>query len=660
VTDPGADLGTLGGTSSIGLGINASGQVTGWSQLAPLGNSPAHAFRTTATGRVSDPGTDLGTLGGSNSEGRGINASGQVTGTSFVSGFTAQHAFRTTPTGRVSDPGTDLGTLGGTNSFGNSINDAGQVAGSSEIVVGSAVQHAFRTTATGRVSDPGADLGTLGGVGNSHAYGINALGMVVGASDTLTGMHAFVFDTQMRDLNFLIPSGSGWFLVNALGINDFGQITGAGTINGETHAYILTPVPEPSSVALAGAALAAGVVGVRALRRLNMLKAVLSCGIPCAAAAWPAAASAQVLYSIRDLGLGYGNAVNAAGQVTGISNTTWHAFRTAPGGAISDPGADLGILPPLENAYDVRSQGIGINAAGQVTGGQDDFVVNEKGQHLHFVRAFRTTSTGGLDTFGADLGTLGATNYSIGNGINASGQVTGSSAGHAYRTTAKGRISDPGTDLGTLGGGFGYSEGLGINTSGQVTGVATPAGSNSTLHAFRTTATGRISDPGTDLGTLGGASSTGKAINDAGQVTGSSEISIGSSMRHAFRTTATGRVSDPGADLGTLDGVGRSFGYGINALGVVVGSSDANVGPHAFVFDTLMRDLNNLIPPESGWTLVAATGINDFGQITGYGLRFGDTHAFLLTPAPEPTSLALTSAALLIVGIGSKKSLKRG
>src|SRR2546422_508927 len=93
------DLGTLGGSNSVGYGINASGQVTGNSYLSP-GDSAQHAFRTTATGRVSDPGTDLGTLGGSDSYGVGINASGQVTGYSSITNNNANHAFRTTPTGR--------------------------------------------------------------------------------------------------------------------------------------------------------------------------------------------------------------------------------------------------------------------------------------------------------------------------------------------------------------------------------------------------------------------------------------------------------------------------------------------------------------------------------------------------------------------------------
>jgi probable HAF family extracellular repeat protein len=42
--------------------------------------------------------------------------------------------------------------------------------------------------------------------------------------------------------------------------------------------------------------------------------------------------------------------------------------------------------------------------------------------------------------------------------------------------------------------------------------------------------------------------------------------------------------------------------------------------------------LNRLIPANSGWVLGEANGINDLGQIVGYGTIRRQTHAFLLTP----------------------------
>ena len=65
-----------------------------------------------------------------------------------------------------------------------------------------------------------------------------------------------------------------------------------------------------------------------------------------------------------------------------------------------------------------------------------------------------------------------------------------------------------------------------------------------------------------------------------------------------------------------------------------------------------MVDLNTLISSGSGWVLKSALGINDEGQIVGYGTGpSGQEKAFLLTIIPEPASvvlLALGGAAMLL------------
>ena len=105
--------------------------------------------------------------------------------------------------------------------------------------------------------------------------------------------------------------------------------------------------------------------------------------------------------------------------------------------------------------------------------------------------------------------------------------------------------------------------------------------------------------------------------------------------------------------MGTLGG-SYSMGYGINTLGQIVGSSQMSdeVAHHAFVYDPLhgMVDLNTLITA-AGWNLFRAHDINESGQIVGQGYLNGEMHAFLLTPVPEPSSLALatTGCATLIL-----------
>ena len=120
-----------------------------------------------------------------------------------------------------------------------------------------------------------------------------------------------------------------------------------------------------------------------------------------------------------------------------------------------------------------------------------------------------------------------------------------------------------------------------------------------------------------DLGTLGGSASWSSAINDSGQVIGSSYLA-GDQNRHAF-LYKDGKMTD----LGTLGGA-SSEAKGINGSGQVVGWSDNSSGVHrAFIYDSAngMKDLNDSIPADSGWTLYEAAGINTDGKIaaSSYG-----------------------------------------
>jgi len=88
-------------------------------------------------------------------------------------------------------------------------------------------------------------------------------------------------------------------------------------------------------------------------------------------------------------------------------------------------------------------------------------------------------------------------------------------------------------------------------------------------------------------------------------------------------------------DLGTLDGYTDSFAYGINNAGQVVGISFdwgfEMVRP--FLYNKgVMIDLNTLLPPDSGWVLRSTGGINESGQIIGYGLKDGAEHVYIMTP----------------------------
>lgn len=254
--DPGnpnlVDLGTRtianfpGNNTSNANGINASGQVTGSTATeeaieACLGEVEAQAFLTTPDGLVNTS-TAIGTTQPGNcgfSFGFALNNSGQVVGYNNLNGFSFQpyHAFLATP----NTTNVDLGTLGATtlNSMANAINNAGQIVGQAEVTA--TTTHAFLVNSSSSLTMQ--DLGTLGG-SNSSANGINASGQIVGNS-LLTGdaaIHAFLYQNgTMTDLNTLTPSGSGWVLENASAINDVGQIIGTGTLNGSFTAFRLDP-----------------------------------------------------------------------------------------------------------------------------------------------------------------------------------------------------------------------------------------------------------------------------------------------------------------------------------------------------------------------------------------------------------------------------------
>lgn len=148
---------------------------------------------------------------------------------------------------------TDLGTLGGIKSYAQDINNVGQV-------IGWSVTTDFHTHAFLYSDGVMQDLGSLEGYW-SRANGINDSGDVVGyAYKTYTTgetiSHAFLYNEgTMTDLNDLIDNASGWNLVEATDINNSGQIVGYGEHNGNTRAFLLTPVPEPSTAVLAATGL---------------------------------------------------------------------------------------------------------------------------------------------------------------------------------------------------------------------------------------------------------------------------------------------------------------------------------------------------------------------------------------------------------------------
>jgi probable HAF family extracellular repeat protein len=108
----------------------------------------------------------------------------------------------------------------------------------------------------------------------------------------------------------------------------------------------------------------------------------------------------------------------------------------------------------------------------------------------------------------------------------------------------------------------------------------------------------------------------------------------GSQWGHAFIwTKQEGMV-----DLATLPGDKQSAGLFINNHAQVVGPSlDENYNPTAYLYENgSMYNLNSLVVGDAPLYLLLAAGINDAGQIVGFGVdAAGDVHGFLATPC-EP------------------------
>jgi len=219
-------------------------------------------------------------------------------------------------------------------------------------------------------------------------------------------------------------------------------------------------------------------------------------------------------------------------------------------------------------------------------------------------------------------------------------------------------------DLGTLGGL--QSEGLAINTAGDVVGSSEIA-SGGTSHAFLYHS-GELLDLNDRVVSANGWTlASAVYINNAGQIIvvgmnrNASQLflllptSIGcngetsaataycyvlspwmgilpSSMAATYvlpLSLPSGIVSQP-LTSGSSGGVTLSF----NASGFAVGYANLQPGEsHAVSFTNgSTADLNAEIRQDSGWTLLSANGVNDFGQIVGSGFYQGHTQAYLLTP----------------------------
>lgn len=327
----------------------------------------------------------------------------------------------------------------------------------------------------------------------------------------------------------------------------------------------------------------------------------------------------------------YAAGINNGGQIVG----------TAGGGAAiwSSPSSvtSLGTLLP-------GSEGLAINDHGDIAGrfGDNAFVY-----------------AGGIAT------SIATTTRSWATGINDAGQVTGTAATTAIGGPQSGWIYSGGTttyfapDFPDSGENFANA----INANGVVVGTFSYGGhwSNPDREAFTFTLPGDGVLRG--RGTLGGTISEGEDINDAGDFVGWSTNYEGNAELALMYTTRYGMQ-----DLGSLGGT-SSRAHGLNNLGWVVGMSDIGDADgfdyHAFLYrEHGMTDLNSLVAPAQGWSLVTAEDVNDAGQILAQACRSASGECQFvrldpLSPVPAPSAWTMLVAGLCIVGLAGRRSRRR-
>lgn len=268
-------------------------------------------------------------------------------------------------------------------------------------------------------------------------------------------------------------------------------------------------------------------------------------------------------------------------------------------------------------------------------------------------QAFIWTSTGGIQAIGA----AGPQGQNQANGINNSDSVVGIAGGQAFRwDSTNGLVLLDATHGGTANA---------VNNSGTVIGSRNSGGSRTIVWSSANT----ISNPFPVQNTQG------YAINNLGQLAGqqlsgtggyysdgASFVSLGGFLPEAMNDSRgiAGSISGVAAlhfiDTNSTTTIGKlspsdtsSNSLAINNAGTAVGVS---VGTGGFVYDPtngLQSLTQELAPAFNGWSILSASGINNSGQIAGIGLFNGQQEAVLLTPVPEPSSIAIAAIGVALL-----------
>ena len=258
-------------TNAIPFGLTNSGQCAATQVL-----TPGRAFFMASQAlqvSIGGTSTDLPPSSGTGSAAFGISAGGD-----WLAGVSATVAGKTLeaskPTLWKNGSAQALSLASGFNyAAATAVNDSGTAVGMAFTYDLTKLEDPNAAGMAAIFSENGATvLGALGGDKSSAANAVNNSGDIVGFSNSNipdiilfdaphfgacgSNYHAFLYSKgTMYDLTRQLVNGSGWQLCFATGINDAGQIAGTGLIQGQRHAFLLTPAIGPQVNAVVGAGL---------------------------------------------------------------------------------------------------------------------------------------------------------------------------------------------------------------------------------------------------------------------------------------------------------------------------------------------------------------------------------------------------------------------
>jgi len=306
-------------------------------------------------------------------------------------------------------------------------------------------------------------------------------------------------------------------------------------------------------------------------------------------------------YSIIDLGNLQGTeylvpeCINESGVVAG-STIDDHAFRYTNGTLVE--------LPTPGSIFVAEARAINSSQPERIVG--------------RVMKGSQTRAALWTDGVFADLSPLIGTSYAEAWDVNDSGIVAGGTADRGFRldmTTQQVEMLLPPAGYEVLS--------CAINQSSHVIGVV---GSAQWTQPFFYDQTMQL------LPTPIGVVAAGIYVNDADVIAGSYGVP-GENVTHAFTYDVRSNVF---TDIHDAAFKGGSNAMGINNHGVVVGRcQDTYDGVlHAMIWTASdgMRRLIDVVEMQSGWTFGNALGINDAGEITGWGVHHGQGRGFLLVP----------------------------